>query len=433
MSNSNLLQSFREAYRNLQLLPLLKPEELDRFRVDYGARVIAELEQVVEDCSSVNNKVIFAGHRGCGKSTLLAEFSRRLGNQYFVVFFSIADMIEMSDVNHINILFAIAVQMMDEAEQQQIKIKKSTKDAFYKWFATHTRTEMNQVTGAISGGFNLLTFIKNQLKANASIRNEIRIEFERKISDLIGRVNQIAGVIQDATGQDILVIIDDLDKLDLNLVRDIYYDHIKALFQPQFRIIFTVPIAAMREIDLRRTLEDESNNQVKFMSVCKLFEKRENRDKKAEPKSKPVATFTKILYKRIAPELIEPETLKPIIINSGGVLREAIRIANQCCSQCLLLIRMEPERQDVKINGEILKLALNDLRNDFATPLVYSHYKILTTIYKEFTPDNETDTERQKFLDLLHGVYILEYRNDDLWYDVHPIVADLLKRRGLLL
>ena len=63
MSSFSLLESFREAYRNLQLLPLLEPEKLARFRVDYGARVMAELEQVVEDCSPVNNKVIFAGYR----------------------------------------------------------------------------------------------------------------------------------------------------------------------------------------------------------------------------------------------------------------------------------------------------------------------------------------------------------------------------------
>lgn len=349
MSSSSLLESFREAYRNLQLLPLLEPEELARFRVDYGARVMAELEQVVEDCSPVNNKVIFAGHRGCGKSTLLAEFGRRLSDRYFVVFFSIADMIEMSDVNHINILFAIAVQMMDKAEREKIKIKKSTKEAFYKWFAKHTRIETDQVSDELSGGFNLFGWIKAQLKANASIRNEIKTEFERKISDLIGRVNEIAAVIRDATDNEILVIIDDLDKLELNLVRDIYYDHIKVLLQPQFRIVFTVPIAAMREIDLRRTLEDESNNQVRFMSVSKLFEKGENRDPKAEPKPKPVAIFTEILYKRLATDLIEPETLKQIILYSGGVLREAIRIANQCCAQCLLAIRMEPQRRDVKM------------------------------------------------------------------------------------
>ena len=76
---------------------------------------------------------------------------------------------------------------------------------------------------------------------------------------------------------------------------------------------------------------------------------------------------------------------------------------------------------------------MNDLRNDFSAPLSNSHYRILTTIYKQFNPDNKDDEERQQFLDLLHFLYVLEYRNADSWYDVHPIVIDLLKRKGLLL
>lgn len=204
MSNSTLLESFRSAYRNLQLLPLLKPDELAKFRVPYGSRALAELEQVVEDCSPINNKVIFAGHRGCGKSTLLGEFGRRLGDRYFVVFFSIADLIEMSDVNHINILFAIAVQMMDKAEQQQVKINKSTRDSLYKWFATRTRTEIETPLSAeTSAGFNLLGIIKGKLKTDALVRNEIKQEFERKISELLDRINEISAIIKNATEKEI--------------------------------------------------------------------------------------------------------------------------------------------------------------------------------------------------------------------------------------
>ncbi|MDP8964371.1 MAG: ATP-binding protein, partial [Cyanobacteriota bacterium] len=84
MSNE-LLESFREAYRNLELLPLLEQKDLDKFKVDYGTEVIEELEQLVEDSPSGDGKIIFTGHRGCGKSTLLAELSRRLNDRYFVV------------------------------------------------------------------------------------------------------------------------------------------------------------------------------------------------------------------------------------------------------------------------------------------------------------------------------------------------------------
>jgi hypothetical protein len=49
--------------------------------------------------------------------------------------------------------------------------------------------------------------------------------------------------------------------------------------------------------------------------------------------------------------------------------------------------------------------------------------------YHQAEPVEITDPE---FLVLLHGLYVLEYRNNDLWYDVHPVVQDLLRRRNLL-
>ncbi|MGK7953963.1 MAG: P-loop NTPase fold protein, partial [Crocosphaera sp.] len=394
MATSDLLEAFRKTYRNLQLQPLITPEELANFRIEYGTRMRAELEQVVEDCSHTNNKVIFGGHRGCGKSTLLAHFGRQIRDRYFVVFFSIADMIEMSDINHINILFAIAVQMMDQAEKENITIKDSIRNNFYEWFATKTRTNIEEFKREGNLGVNLLEWIKLTLKTNSTVRDELKEEFKQKLSDLIARINEIASVIQDATEQDILVIIDDLDKLDLPIIRAIYYDHIKVLMQPSFRIIYTVPIAAMREISLRRTLETETSNQVKFMHVSKFFKQGENRNPDTAPNRKEVDIFRKLLLKRIASDLIEADILEQIILKSGGVLREAIRIMNQCCTECLLLVRMEPENKNIKINQEVLEQALNNLRNDFADPLSSSHYRILTTIYKTFTPDNKDDEER---------------------------------------
>ncbi|WP_375514709.1 hypothetical protein [uncultured Nostoc sp.] len=137
----DLLKSFQQAYRNLELLPLIEEKDLRRFRVEYGEDTIDELIQLIEDSPNLDGKVVFTGHRGCGKSTLLAEFSRRIGDKYFVVLFSIANTIEMSDVNHINVLFSIAVNLMLEAEARQIDIPASTKNAIDKWFATRVRTE----------------------------------------------------------------------------------------------------------------------------------------------------------------------------------------------------------------------------------------------------------------------------------------------------
>jgi nucleoside-triphosphatase THEP1 len=426
--SQELLKSFQQAYRNLELLPLLQQKDLDRFRVNFSEDTIEELEQLVEDSPSGDGKIVFTGHRGCGKSTLLAEFKRRLGDRYFVVLFSISDTIEMSDVNHINILFAIAVNLMFEAEARQVQISKSIKDALYKWFATRTKTEIETVSAENSIGFDLLKLIAGKLKADATVRHEIKQEFERKVTDLVARINEIAAIIQVTTKKEVLVIIDDLDKLELARVNDVYRDNLKAICLPNFRIIYTIPIAVLRDKFLKPLIETETNDQIVVMSVLKLFEKGQSRQANPQPRTEVTDILCEILYKRIESELLQPQIATKIVLNSGGVLRESIRIANECCRICLRLIRRNPQ-QTVAIDDDILTQAIDNIRNDFATPLGKVDYEILKTTYDNFTPD---DPKQAEFLELLHGLYVLEYRNKQNWYDVHPIVVELLREKGLI-
>ncbi len=60
----DLLKSFQEAYRNLELLPLIEENDLRRFRVEYGEDTIDELIQLIEDSPNLDGKVVFTGHRG---------------------------------------------------------------------------------------------------------------------------------------------------------------------------------------------------------------------------------------------------------------------------------------------------------------------------------------------------------------------------------
>lgn len=426
--SKELLELFQEAYSNLELFPLMEKNEMEKFRVEYGDDLIADLNQLVEDSPNGDSKIIFTGHRGCGKSSLLAEFSRQIQKKYFVVLFSIADKIEMSAVNHINILFAIAVNLMSEAEARQVEIPQSTKEALYQWFATRTRTEELNFKAEAEIGFDLLKLISSKLKADAAVRDEIKQEFERKISDLVARINEIAALIQTATKQDVLVIIDDLDKLDLGRVNEIYKDNIKALCQPNFRIIYTIPIAVLRETFISTILTTETNDQIVVMPVLKIFEKGKNRLPHAQPRLETIKILGEVLQKRIASELIAEQTAEKIVIYSGGVLRELIRIAKECCRICLRLIRRN-SGDEIIIDDNILFQAINKIRNDFSIRLGKIDIDILQNVYKQFMPN---DPKQAEFLDLLHGLYVLEYRTDETWYDVHPILIESLKNKGVI-
>lgn len=421
------LAQFRDAYRNLDLLPLIEPLDLERFWVPYGEASIAELQQLVEDDYTRSGKTIFSGHRGCGKSTLLSEFGRRCreGN-FFVVFFSIADLFESSDVTHTNILYSIAVNLVAEATQNEVTLPKSLTEPLFKWSAKRTRTETDTpVSAELSGGFDF-KFIKGILKTESTVRDEIRQEFEPRISDLVNRLNLLVAQIQSLTKKEVVVMIDDLDKLDLGDVDKIFKNHIKALFQPAFRIIYTIPIASLRDAVLQSTLVSESNAQIVTMPVSKLFAKGDRRLPDVQPIDQMMQPLCEILQKRISAELLPPEIATQITLYSGGVLRELVRLVNICCRTCLRQIR---QGQDSVIDAAVLQQAVKEIRLDFETTLSKADYETLQITYEQFTPD---DPKAQDFLDLLHGLYVLEYRNDQVWYDLHPIVIDLIKLKGLV-
>lgn len=346
-----------------------------------------------------------------------------------MVLFSIANTIEMSDVNHINILFAIAVNLMAKAEEEAVKISPSLRQSLLDWFATKTQTVATGVNIEGEAGFKLFSLIQNKLKAEASVRNELKREFERKVSELVAQINAIAAAVENATGKQILVIIDDLDKLDLATVREVYREHIKALFLPGFRIIYTTPIASLRDGPLRATMISETDDQIVEMQVAKLFKKVDSRAEVMEPIEENRQKLCDMLDRRIGPTLMEPEIAEAIVLKSGGVLRELIRLANKCCRICLRQIRRAQDVEAILINQEVFDQAVQNMRLDFEAPLGKADYEILRATYQSFKPE---DPKAQAFLDLLHGLHILEYRNGQIWYDLHPVVTDLLVLKEMI-
>lgn len=407
-----------------------------------------ELEQAIEDCTNQDNKLIFTGHRGCGKSTLLAELSFRLveTQRYFVVMFSISDTVDESAVDHVNILFSMAIQLLEAAEQRNVKLKPGIKNELYRWLGKHTKTESDSAEatievnteagakGGIPGFLEFLAKIKSILKVNSVIREEITIEFARKISDLIAQINLIQSAIENATGQEVLVIIDDLDKLSLSDAETIFTKNIQPLLAPSFRVVYTIPVAILREVSMKRNVEAYVK-KIHTMRVGKFFTKAMVRSSDRIPDPEMLSFFDQVLEKRFPKSLIDPVIQQEMILKSGGVLRELIRIADSCCDLCMQQIRRQSrlEKFDqpfVKIDQAVLTSVLSDLQISYAQPLGQSDFDTLIGIYQEFRPK---DTENQRFRDLLHGLYVLEYRDSAVqWYDLNPIVKDLLIQEGLL-
>jgi nucleoside-triphosphatase THEP1 len=425
---NDLYQRYIDTYRKLNLFPLLKSDDIEQFRITHSPETLARLRSAIV-ASEANGKLIFTGHRGCGKTTLLNELALEVRKRgLFVEFFSIANMVEMSDVNHINILYAIALRLLRRAIHNKVPIPESTRESLKTWFTqTKSVTYTDQLKKETALGGDFFKVFTAKLQKEDSFREEIKETYERRVSELAQHIDQIAAAIQGATDKEVLVIIDDLDKLDLGVVEPIFRDNINALFSPQIRILFTIPIAVVREPELVEILETQSS--ILLLSVSKFFTRAASHQPDAQPIEANVTRLESILQRRIDADLIDPEVLRQMVLLSGGVLRELMRLGQECCRECMLRFELEPEIRDVKIDSEILAAAVRELRKQYARPLGNNLYGLLQQTYQSFTPPDVGDP---KFLELLHGLYVLEYENDDLWYDLHPLVTDLLKRKNLI-
>jgi energy-coupling factor transporter ATP-binding protein EcfA2 len=428
--NEALLAIFQQAYQDFDLFPLIEPEDIEKFRVDYGREVLVRLRQEV-NASTKAQKFVFAGHRGCGKSTLLKRFAVEMQPQHFVVFFSIADLIEPSAVTHRNVLYAIALQLLSTATQQQVPVADDIKESLLGWMTTTHKQKAEQTTKSEMGlGIDkLLNLATLKFQKEQAFRDEIEQVYEKKVADLVGKADRIAAAIETTTKKPVLVVIDDLDKMDLDLVESIYRNNVKVLFSPRFRIVFTIPVSAIQEPQVMGALTSEGIVRPQLFAVAKFFTKQDSHNPQAEPIAKTVQTFLEVLTKRIPAKQIEPDAARKMVLKSGGVMRELVRIARECCTECMVQLELEPDCADLTINDEILTAALRNLRNDFARQIGTDLFPVLVQVYQTL---KSKDMDSNAFVKLLHGLMVLEYQNDELWYNVHPIVVDLLQREGLI-
>jgi nucleoside-triphosphatase THEP1 len=422
-----IIEKLQASYRDLDPLPLVEPEDIERFRVEYGREVLVRLKNEVE-AAGKRGKVIFTGHRGCGKSTLLKQFAVEMQKNYFVSFFSVADLIEMSDVSHVNILYSIGLVLLSQATLAKIPVADDIKQSLLGWTDT-TRKVVGEIEtkSELGIGTDFFKVITAKLQQERTFREELEKTYEKNITDLVGKLDRLAAAIQTTTKKPVLVIIDDLDKLDLRVVEPIFRQNVKALFSPAFRIVFTIPVAASEDPIVMGALNSEGIVRPRRFPVTKFFTYEELRKPNAKPIEANVALFEQVLAKRFAPDLIRPETARKMVLASGGVLRELVRIGRECCIECMTQIEMQPDRANAYIDDVILMAVLSNLRNEFARQIQPSDYSLLVAVHKTLE-----QAEGETSIKMLHGLMVLEYENGDMWYDLHPIVLDLLRRKKLV-
>jgi len=366
-----------------------------------------------------DGKFLLYGHRGCGKSTELARlaYDDELVDTHFVVFFSITGEATLWDIDYADVLIAIASRLFRTARDKGLSIGEDLLEEVFKWFDEVTKVTTAQIQAEATFAQKLyLLFLElaTRGKVEVGTREEIRKKVWRREGELVSKIDKLISAVKIADERrsgkpkNVLIVIDDLDHISkIELAHQIFVEHLDAITAPMCKIVYTVPLSFARRKEFNDILPRFDHHTL--LPVVKI----RNRDGTVNEEN--FELLRRVVAKRLPLDFIEGEALDYAINKSGGVLRELIRYLHQSCLTALT-------KGAPCITHEMIKEVVDERRKVFAQQLEYDDYKVLMGVSPEVRAYRIDD----RFRELLFHLSILQYENDDVWYDLHPVVKDLV-------
>ena len=411
-----LATDFDRAWLNFELDLPLKPGangEPNPFYIDRPGNPIAELTDALLAPFYRPPKFFFSGHRGCGKSTELLHLMANPGVQkkYWPVNFSIREEADIIDLDFRDILLAIGSRMFRDYRKAGGRLPEQLLKELNGWRGKVEEEVTTIHTGrtAFEIGAGIDAFFSNtglKMKLEPATRAELRQVFEKDITGLIAVINNIATAIYSKEHRIPLILIDDLDKPNLEEARAIFHDRREIMMQPNCAIIYTVSSALFytKEFDAIR-------DQAIFLPNIKLHPHVEPEVKDREG----YQTLRRFVHVRIDPNLIDGLALEDAISYSGGVFREMARIMRTAIGRAR-------RRKAVKVDIVDVEWATTEIRNEYRRILDKEDIEILKRVHQQ----NRLEYD-DRLRPLLQLLAILEYRNGENWCDIHPVLRRLIE------
>src|SRR5512136_1600064 len=397
---------FDRAWLNFELDLPLKPGqngEPNPFYVNRPGNPIAELIDALLAPFYRPPKFFFSGHRGCGKSTELLHLMAHseLQKKYWPLNFSIREEADIIDLDFRDILLAIGSRMFRDYRKAGGKLPDQLLKELNGW-----RGKVEEEVKTIRNGRNdfelgagINAFFSNanlKMRLEPATRAELRQVFEKDITGLISVINNIATAIYSKEHRIPLVLIDDLDKPNLDEARAIFHDRRNIMMQPNCAIIYTVSSA------LFYTKEFEAiRDQAIFLPNIKLHPHGEPEVKDREG----YHTMRRFVHVRIDSNLVDPLALEEAISNSGGVFREMARIMRTAVGRAR-------RRRAAKVETVDVDCATTEIRNEYRRILDQDDIALLKKVHQQ----NRLEFD-DRLRPLLQLLAVLEYRNGENWCD----------------
>jgi len=409
--------NFTNAYNWLGL-DLTTRRNFETYYVSRDPSPVLELKNRIS--MDINpSKFLFTGLRASGKTTELRRLKFMQEDEYFVVYFSVLDVLDLSDIEYVDLLLCMGLKTLEAIESRSIDIDEDIAEDLYSLFkeisgerkVSHVAEKKKEV--AVGGRLSVLVAeMLGRYKSETVTRIEIRRNTEKLIQDFLESFNFLIVELQKKTGKPLLLILDDLEKVDLKRAEEIYYKHRSTLTRPLCKVVFTIPLSLIYAPCWKQI-------EISFMMPPNLLPLKAVKMKNGDVDEEGEKFLKEIVLKRASPKLFEKGVLEKTARWSGGVIVDFLRMVRDCC--------VKAQAKDLKtIDMDLALETFGSLVDSYWRPLEEKYYPKLVEVQKSKDAKND---EELRFL--LYLCVVLEY-DTKRWYDLHPAVERILFEKGLI-
>lgn len=414
------VNNLADAFLALDPRQPLRRFELDRLFVSRPDSPTPELETELR-LRPQGLKQLFVGHMGSGKSTELTYLAAQLAEDFISVHIPIYEIYQKPDIDHTELIYAMNLRLIQEATDESVVPRGVVTQAWEKLLeGVYLRLKRGlfgeqpipadknkSITVKLAV---LAAELETKIGTEDYTRKQVREQYAGNVSELIEQINDLAAKIRQITNKHVILMVDGLEKFNLDDMKQLFVGHSRSLTAPRPAVIYTFPIALRHTDDFRSV--QQAFDQVHFLPNFSV----NHRD--GSPDSTGRAKLTELVSRRVIDSLFDENVLITAVEYSGGHVKTLLQLLQQAT---LLAIVAKAEI----IGADHLQQAARRLRDTYMVMLRRDDHDILRGVRQDRDKDlTEAGGEKER---LLYNGSLLEYRNTrGPWIDVNPIVGQLL-------
>jgi hypothetical protein len=392
-----------------------------------GSNIIQELKRTIALLADEGTCQLFTGHIGCGKSTELLRLKTELEQLgFYVVYFVSTEDLDMSDVDVTDILIAIAHQVSEKLEAEQIRLKPKY---FANLFAEigdilQTPIEISQVDFSVG-----ISKITARTKDSPRLRNQLRQYMEPRTNGILQSLNEeLLGQanlqLKQRGKQGLVVIIDNLDRVDARQLPSgrtqpeyLFVDRGEQLSKLNCHVVYTIPLALVfsNEVEiLKQWFGGGVSPKILPMVPVQRRDGTHAEDGMALLRQMVLARAFPGLdaAQRLAriPEMFDRvETLDRLCLISGGHVRNLLGLLRNCV-----------QRGDPPFSRDAVEHVIRGQRDALVRTIDDQEWALILQVVEQQSARGEVEYQT-----LLRSMFMFEYQDQQGgWFGINPMLVE---------